>query len=203
MNPKKKCESKRIKVWVSPIVRMGFPGKNSIRFGVRGIVGSLAKGYPKILSRHTLRTSFSLTAKKKQSSIISQNMREWIRIGVCLRGLLWQYDVTGKKNRTQNVPATRASQSISETPPPSLHTTGTHYEIGNQEQCILKLKPTRLAKDPLVSTGNKTKKACDAHSHSCFLGPPPLLEAATIPSISVSFHAEPRRHTRFYILLRP
>ena len=33
---------------------------------------------------------------------------------------------------------------------------------------------------------------------SCFLGPPPFLEAAAITCISESFHAEPRRHTMFY-----
>lgn len=68
------------------MVRGGSPGKNRVGFGARGIVGSLAKGYSEILSRHTLRASFSHTAKKKQSSIISQNIREWTRTGVCVRG---------------------------------------------------------------------------------------------------------------------
>lgn len=58
-------------------------------FGARGIVGKLAKGHPEILSRHILQASFSHTAEKKQSSTIFQNTREWIRVDICLKGLLW------------------------------------------------------------------------------------------------------------------
>ena len=77
-------------MWFSLLARVDSPGKGSVQFGARGIVGKLAQGHPEILSRHRPRASFSHTAKKKQSYPIFQSTREWSRVDICLKGLLWQ-----------------------------------------------------------------------------------------------------------------
>lgn len=136
---------KRIKAWCRLLFRVGSPGKDLGWSGARGIVGNLAKGYPKILSRHT--AGFLFSYSKEKAIIYHFPAYEGIdQSRHSFKGLLWWYDIMEKKTVPKYVPTTRTSQSIFKTFPPSLHTVSTQYETWNLEQCIWKLRPTRFAR---------------------------------------------------------
>lgn len=113
---------------------------------------------------------------------------------------IWHH---GEENITQKCSNHKSKSVHFKAFPPSLHTVGTQCETWNLEQCILKLRPARLASQPLIFIGNKNKKslsfwwikgnthkkAFSENTHPPLLLPGSSEEATTTTKVSVSSQA--------------